>query len=47
MLPDKRGHFNGFGGRFVSETLIYALDELEREDKKAKQDKRFIRELDY
>ncbi len=47
MLPDKRGHFNGFGGRFVSETLIYALDELEREYKKARQDKRFIQQLDY
>ncbi len=47
MLPDKRGHFNGFGGRFVSETLIYALDELEREYKKARQDKRFLQELDY
>jgi len=47
MLPDKRGHFNGFGGRFVSETLIYALDELEREYKKAKQNKKFIQQLDY
>lgn len=47
MLPDKLGHFNGFGGRFVSETLIYALDELEAEYKKAKHDKKFIQELDY
>lgn len=47
MLPDKRGHFNGFGGRFVSETLIYALDELERVYKKAKKDKKFIQQLDY
>jgi tryptophan synthase beta chain len=47
MLPDKTGHFNGFGGRFVSETLIYALDELEREYKTAKRDKKFKQQLDY
>ncbi|MFA5411102.1 MAG: tryptophan synthase subunit beta [Candidatus Omnitrophota bacterium] len=46
-LPDKKGHFNGFGGKFVSETLIYALDELEKEYAKAKQDKKFLRQLDY
>jgi tryptophan synthase beta chain len=47
MLPDKKGHFNGFGGRFVPETLIYALDELEKEYKKARHDKKFIQQLDY
>jgi len=47
MLPDKRGHFNGFGGRFVPETLIYALDELEKEYKKAKHDAKFIAEMGY
>ncbi len=47
MLPDKKGHFNGFGGRFVPETLIYALDELEKEYKKACHDKKFIQQLDY
>jgi len=47
MLPDRRGHFNGFGGRFVPETLIYALDELEKVYNKAKQDKRFKAELSY
>jgi tryptophan synthase beta chain len=47
MLPDKKGHFNGFGGRFVPETLIYALDELEKEYLKARRDKKFIAELDY
>ena len=30
-LPDKRGHFGPFGGKFVPETLMYALEELERE----------------
>lgn len=47
MLPDKTGHFDGFGGRFVPETLIYALDELGAEYNKAKQDKTFIKQLDY
>ena len=47
MLPDKKGHFNGFGGRFVPETLIYALDELEREYKKVKKDNAFKREFSY
>ncbi len=47
MLPDKKGHFNGFGGRFVPETLIYALDELEKVYLKAKRDKKFHEQLDY
>ena len=47
MLPDKKGHFNGFGGRFVPETLIYALDELESEYKKARHDEKFIQQLGY
>src|SRR3989338_2205890 len=47
MLPDKSGHFDGFGGRFVPETLIYALDELEKEYARAKHDKKFLEEFDY
>jgi tryptophan synthase beta chain len=47
MLPDRTGHFNGFGGRFVPETLIFALDELEREYKRAKRDRKFIQQLNY
>ena len=47
MLPDKSGHFNGFGGRYVPETLIYALDELQREYSRAKRDKKFHQDLDY
>ena len=30
MKPDARGYFGAFGGRFVPEVLIAALDELER-----------------
>ncbi|MCX5669332.1 MAG: tryptophan synthase subunit beta [Candidatus Omnitrophica bacterium] len=44
-LPDKSGHFGSFGGRFVPETLIYALDELENEYSKARKDKKFAQEL--
>ena len=47
MLPDKKGYFGDFGGKFVPETLMYALSELEREYKKARQDKKFIQQLDY
>ncbi|MCX5680774.1 MAG: tryptophan synthase subunit beta [Candidatus Omnitrophica bacterium] len=44
-LPDKSGHFGIFGGRFVPETLIYALDELEKEYSSARKDKKFHQEL--
>ena len=47
MLPDKSGHFNGFGGRYVPETLIFALDELTAEYALAKRDRKFKQELDY
>jgi len=47
MLPNKKGHFNGFGGKYVPETLMVALDELEREYNKARRDKRFKEELNY
>ena len=45
--PDKAGHFGLFGGRFVPETLIYALDKLEKEYSQAKKDKKFRKEFDY
>lgn len=45
--PDKTGHFGLFGGRFVPETLIYALDELEKEYSKAKKDKKFLADFAY
>ncbi len=47
MLPDKTGHFDGFGGRYVPETLICALDELERQYQRSKHDKKFAQELQY
>jgi tryptophan synthase beta chain len=45
--PDKAGHFGSFGGRFVPETLICALDELTKEYARAKDDKKFARDLNY
>jgi tryptophan synthase beta chain len=45
-LPDEQGHFGPFGGRFVPETLIPALDELVAEYQKAKADPSFQKELD-
>jgi tryptophan synthase beta chain len=46
-LPDERGHFGPFGGRFVPETLISALDELEREYRKMRDSEEFQSELNY
>jgi len=33
-FPDRRGYFGQFGGRYVPETVMGALDELERGYKK-------------
>ena len=46
MLPNKKGYFGDFGGKYVPETLMSALDELEREYLKAKRDAAFKKELD-
>jgi tryptophan synthase beta chain len=40
-LPDKKGYFEDFGGKFVPETLMAALDILEKEYSRAKSDKAF------
>src|SRR4030066_2461503 len=45
-LPDRKGHFDGYGGRFVPETLMPALIELEKAYKKYKKDKNFLEKLD-
>ena len=39
--PDKNGRFGDYGGKFVSETLMPALDELERDYRKIKRNKAF------
>jgi tryptophan synthase beta chain len=43
--PDKRGHFGIFGGKFVPETLMAPLDELERAYLSIRKDPRFHTEL--
>src|SRR5690349_18962343 len=43
--PDTTGHFGRFGGRFVPEALIAALDELDAEYTKAQDDPAFRAEL--
>jgi tryptophan synthase beta chain len=45
-MPDERGHFGTFGGRYVPETLMPALAELTEEYASARQDPQFQRELD-
>ncbi len=47
MRPDKRGYFGIFGGKYVPETLMAALNELEIEYYKSSKDKSFKDELDY
>ena len=46
-LPDARGHFGPFGGRFVPETLMRPLQELEDEYRRAQKDPAFKREFEY
>ena len=40
-MPDKRGHFGNYGGRFIAETLMEAVKELEAMYIKLKDDKKF------
>ena len=44
--PDERGHFGLYGGRFVAETLMPLILELERAYAAAKNDPRFRKEMD-
>jgi tryptophan synthase beta chain len=45
-LPDERGHFGPYGGRFVAETLMHPLNELTEAYEKYLQDTEFLAELD-
>lgn len=45
-FPNATGHFGAYGGRFVSETLIYALDELQTIYNNLKDDPAFQAEFD-
>ncbi len=46
-FPDQNGHFGRFGGRFVSETLMAALDELDVMYRRLKDDPQFQADFDY
>lgn len=46
-LPDEQGHFGRFGGSFVAETLVHALDELKAAYDKYKNDPDFLQEFEY
>ncbi|MBW2135612.1 MAG: tryptophan synthase subunit beta, partial [Deltaproteobacteria bacterium] len=41
MSPDRRGHFGPYGGRFVPETLMPALLELEQAYRRIRRDPAF------
>ena len=46
-VPDARGHFGPYGGRYVPETLMQPLHELETEYARSQQDPEFQREFEY
>jgi len=46
-LPDQKGHFDIFGGRYAAETLMPALLELEGAYAKAQKDRSFEQEFDW
>lgn len=46
-LPDSQGHFGQYGGSFVAETLVHALDELRAAYEKYQNDPEFLREFAY
>ena len=46
-VPDRRGHFGPYGGRYVAETLMPALTELEQAYVKARRDTAFRKEFHF
>jgi len=46
-LPDERGHFGPYGGVFVAETLVHALEELRAAYEICRRDPAFIAEFEY
>ena len=46
-LPDRKGHFGIFGGRYVAETIMPALTELEAAYRESRKDRAFREELHY
>src|SRR5690554_5959994 len=46
-MPDPQGHFGQYGGSFVAETLVHALDELKAAYEKYRADPDFLAEFHY
>ncbi|MGD8483432.1 MAG: tryptophan synthase subunit beta [Thioalkalispiraceae bacterium] len=46
-LPDERGHFGPYGGKFVAETLMGPIEELRQAYEKYMLDEDFLKELDW
>jgi tryptophan synthase beta chain len=46
LQPDSRGYFGGYGGKFVPETLMPVLEELEKAYAEAQADSSFLNEFD-
>src|SRR6266542_3153692 len=46
-VPDRQGHFGPYGGRYVAETLMPALSELEHAYDKARRDRSFRNEFQF
>jgi tryptophan synthase beta chain len=46
-LPDREGHFGPYGGTFVAETLVHALDELKAAYARFREDPEFVAEFEY
>jgi tryptophan synthase beta chain len=47
MFPDRRGHFGIYGGKYIPETLVPAVEELEKWYRKLKVDRGFQKEFRY
>ncbi len=46
-LPDEKGHFGPYGGKFIAETLMAPIDELIQAYEKYRNDPEFIKEFDH
>ena len=45
--PNEKGYFGDFGGRYVSETLMPLIEEVEQEYNSVRNDNKFQKEFDY
>src|SRR5262249_6940628 len=46
-VPDLQGRFGPYGGRFVPETLMHALEQLSQAYRSAQEDSEFQKQFDY